>query len=185
MDGRERMKRLWIALLTVGLLACSDPFGDLVRPVPEEPGEVTLWDFRTGPFYEPPAFNMLAQQRVRVDQTSSWDFLFFITEGGVAQFRAFTAVTGEPRDAALQVVEASFEDLREAPERGYDPAEPVSIVDGDVVAMVSRNDAGAGIRCRRFGKLEVLEIDSEVGTITFRYLINPNCELRTLVPGAR
>ena len=60
---------------------------------------------------------------------------------------------------------------------------PVSV--GDVFAARSRRDPAFGsVRCRHFAKIEVLGIDPDEGTVSLLHLVNPNCEKRTLVPGA-
>lgn len=186
--GRSRpARRGWIGLWLAGLLAwtaCGDAFERLLGPVPERPTEVRLVDFRTGPLQEPSAFDVVGSRAVRVDQTSGWDFLFLLTEDGVAQLRPFEAVTGQLSEAGLRQVDSSFEALSAAPQGGYVRTEPVPIAEGDVLAVVSRRDPSfSGIRCRRFGKLEILEVDQVAGRLSFRHLINPNCETRGLVPG--
>lgn len=143
-----------------------------------------LADHRTGPLQTASAFDVLGGRVARVDQTDAWDFLFFITEEGEPQLRPFGAVTGRASDAGLQKVASSFEGLRVAPEEGYERAASVPIAEGDVLAAVSRRDPTLQvIRCRRFAKLEILEVDLAGGRLRFRHLINPNCELRGLVPG--
>jgi len=47
---------------------------------------------------------------------------------------------------------------------------------------VSQRRCGS-FNLRRFGKLEILAIDRERGEVTFKWLANPNCEIRSLVPG--
>ena len=91
----------------------------------------------------------------------------------------------EDEDAGLQRMSVPFEALREAPESGYTHVDSLPAAVGDVFAVQSRRDPAFGtIRCRRFAKVEVLEIDAAAGTFSFRHLVNPNCEQRTLVPGA-
>ena len=91
----------------------------------------------------------------------------------------------EDSDSGLQLVGQTFDGLESAPEGGYEQVEPVPIQVGDVLAMRSRRDPAFGnVRCRRFAKMEVLELDGTEGTMSFRFLVNPNCEKRTLVPGA-
>lgn len=185
MVRRRGIFLLWLsmaalaALSTVAPAGCGDPFEAFLAPVPEETTEVSLVDFRAGPLTEPSAFDLLNSIRARVDQTPAWDFVFFITEGGAAQLRPFAAVADQASEAGLQRVEEAFDAVREAPAEGYETDEPVPIAEGDVLAARSRVAGG----CRRFGKLEVLEIDLEAGTLTFRHLRNPNCGFRGLVPG--
>lgn len=181
--GRRSRGVLWLAAVALGL-GCGDAFERLLGPVPEEPTEVTLVDFRTGPLTEPSAFDLIGARAVRVDQTSQWDFLYFLLAAGVAELRPFEAVTGSFSEAGLQKVSTSFEATTLAPEEGYLTDEPVAVEEGDVLVVRSRRDpAFAGLRCRRFGKLEILRVEPATATLTFRHLINPNCERRGLVPG--
>jgi hypothetical protein len=39
------------------------------------------------------------------------------------------------------------------------------------------------VRCLRYGKFEVLEIDVTAGTAQLLHLVNPNCEQTGLIPG--
>ena len=59
---------------------------------------------------------------------------------------------------------------------------PGAVQVGDVLAAVSQRRCGSFNR-RRFGKLEILAIDRERGEVSFKFLANPNCEIRSLVPG--
>lgn len=173
----------WVGPLVLILVGCGDPFGFL-GPVPDEPTEVELSDHRTAPLQEPSAFDLIATRRARVDLSVNWDFLFLITEEGEAQLQPFTFVTGRFSEAGLQQMSQSFEAVRVAPKTGYNTSSPTTIVEGDVLAAISRRDpALGGLRCRRFGKLEILEIDREAGVLRFQHLVNPNCEGIGLAPG--
>lgn len=177
----ERLR--WIGPLMLILVGCGDPFRFL-GPVPDDPTEVELSDQRTAPLQEPSAFDMVLTRRTRVDLSVNWDFLFLITEEGEAQLQPFTFATGRFSEAGLQKMSQSFEALLLAPKTGYEESSPTTIVEGDVLVAVSRRDpALRGLRCRRFGKFEILEIDREAGVLRFRHLINPNCERLGLTPG--
>ncbi len=169
-------------VLTLTFGACDDPFAALLQPVDETPGEVTLVDFRTGALQDPSAFDLLFQVVVRVDQSGQWDFAYVVTDGQ-QQLLPFGALADSLTDAGLQQVSDSFEGLEDAPEEGYTIGEPVTIAEGDVLAVRSRSDSNSFIFCRRYGKIEILDIDADLGHLTFRFLINPNCEDRVLVPG--
>ncbi len=181
--GRRFRRGLWLVGL-IAALGCGDAFDRLLSPVPLQPTRVELVDFRTGPLLEPSAFDGVNGRAVRVDQSVGWDFLFYLAEDGAAELRPFEAVTGELSEAGLQKVTTPFEGMTVAPEDGYVRIEPVPVSEGDVLAFTSRRDpAFQGLRCRHFGKLEIVEIDRDAGRITFRHLLNPNCEVRGLVPG--
>jgi len=172
-------------LVTVGAIAWTlsgcgrSPIG---LPVPDEPSEATLADFFVGPLTAPSAFSLILLRAVRTDQTQEWDFAFALEDQGVAELFPRGAVLEPPSPAGLQIVAESFEELTEAPESGYVTDAPVAVQVGDVLAAVSQLRCGSFNR-RRFGKLEILAIDRERGEVTFKFLANPNCEIRSLVPG--
>ena len=177
-----RSIRFCALILAFALVACDDPFAALLNPVAETPGEVMLVDFRTGALQDPSAFDLLFQIAVRVDQTSQWDFAYVVTDAQ-HQLLPFGALADSLTDAGFVRVQESFEGLEEAPEEGYTIADPVTIAEGDVLAVRSRNDSNSFIFCRRYAKIEILDIDAELNHVTFRFLVNPNCEDRVLVPG--
>lgn len=171
------------ACAAVWLAACGDPLEPVLQPLPDEPGEATLTDFRLGPLRSPAAFDLLTQEEVRTDQTFGWDFLFEIDSSGTPVLRPRGEVTGLSSDAGLQVSSTSFEQLTFAPSQGYVSDQPLSVAIGDVLAVVSRRDLSFGtVRCRRFAKIEILDIDLSALTLTFRHMVNPNCERLELTP---
>ncbi len=179
-----RATRPCLAVLAVAVLAaaCDDPYGAFVLDVPETPSDATLVDFVAGSLQDPAAFDIVTQTTVRVDQTNQWDFLYRVTDG-VSELVPFGLVADTTSDAGLLRAETSFEGVAEAPTTGYTGTEPFPISVGDVFIGRSRRDASQLLICSRFGKFEVLDIDPAAGTILLRYLINPNCGDRVLVPG--
>lgn len=173
-------------VLIAGLTACGSGVEPVLIPVPDEPNESTLVDLNTGAIADPSAFDVITGTAVRTDQFSGWDFVFEIAEDdGSRLLWPRSAIIEEDEDSGLLLSSRSFDDLVEAPENGYVQFDSVPLAVGDVFAARSRRDPAFGtLRCRRFAKMEVLGIDAEAGTVTLRSLTNPNCEKRTLVPGA-
>jgi len=168
-----------------GLSACGNSTEPTLIPVPDEPREALLVDVSSGALSDPSAFDLISAEPVRTDQFSGWDFVFQIADDDSSLLWPRAAIVEEDEDAGLQRMSVSFEALREAPESGYTHVDSLPAAVGDVFAVQSRRDPAFGtIRCRRFAKVEVLEIDAAAGTFSFRHLVNPNCEQRTLVPGA-
>lgn len=173
------------AVSAIGLGACGGSEDLLLIPVPDESLESTLADFSGGGLSDPSAFDVISGDAVRTDLFPGWDFLFEVRPDGNPVLWPRSAIAEEDSDAGLQLVGQTFDGLTSAPEDGYVLLEPVAIDSGDVLAVRSRRDPAFGsVRCRRFGKLEVMALEEAEGTMTFRFLVNPNCEKRTLVPGA-
>jgi hypothetical protein len=179
----------WVGLATAlaALTALSSACGSsgLLAPVPDSATEITLYDFRTSDLTSPSAFDILAGSAIRTDITSGWDFLYYVTANGTMQLRPRDMVLSDQPASGqgIQKVSDSFEQLTEAPADGYVTDKAVAISVGDVLAVVSRTNPGYSVRCRYFMKMEILSADAAAGTMTFRYLSNPNCEQRILAPG--
>ncbi len=165
------------------LAACDDPFGGS-QPLPDEPTTVSLSDFQTGPLGEATAFQLSNGRTVQPSQVNDWDFVHWVTGDGGTQFRPRDMITSGDSNAGLVAVEVAFGSLEEAPESGYRTNEPVPADSGAVYAVRSRQAPDLGLQCRRFAKVEVLSVDAEAKTVTFRHLVNPNCESRNLVAGS-
>lgn len=169
----------------LGLAACGNGTEPILIPIPDETREATVVDVSTGSIADPSAFDVIIGEAVRTDQFSGWDFVFQITEDGGAVWWPRSSIIEEDEDSGLQLIFLDFDALREAPEGGYVQLESVPVAVGDVFAARSRRDpAFRNVRCRHFAKLEILEINVDEGTVSFRHLVNPNCEKRKLVPGA-
>lgn len=171
--------------VVAGLTACGGSTEPILIPIPDEPDESVLVDVRTGAISDPSAFDIITGDAVRTDQFSGWDFVFQVADDGSNLLWPRSAVIEENEDSGLYRVSMTFEQLTEAPEGGYERLESVPVSVGDVFAARSRRDPAFGnIRCRHFAKIEILDIDPDAGTVSLLHLVNPNCEKRTLVPGA-
>lgn len=184
MPAIRHMRAAALALIA-GLTACGGSTDPILIPVPDEPSEAILVDVSTGEILDPSAFDIISGDAVRTDQFSGWDFVFQVADDGSKLLWPRSAVIGEHEDSGLFRASVTFEQLREAPEVGYVQLDSVPVAVGDVFAARSRrNPAFGSVRCRQFAKIEVLEIDADEGTVSLLHLVNPNCEKRTLVPGA-
>ncbi|WP_419859794.1 hypothetical protein [Candidatus Palauibacter sp.] len=166
--------RLGALILALAATACDDPFDAFLGDVPLTPTEVTLYDYVTGRLEDPPAFDIVLAVPARVDQTLNWDFLFQIRDGA-PELVPFSAVADSVTDSGLQLTGERFDAVLEAPEDGYTLNAPLVVQPGDVLIARSRVDPNNFLACSRYAKLQVLSIDPEEGTITFRHLVNPNC----------
>lgn len=176
---RATSRILLVALAGAVLAACEDPLAPTLAPVPDQASETTLHDFRTSELRQVSAFDVVSSRAVRTDQTSGWDFLLAL-EDGAFLFQPRSVVLDESSSAGLQRMSTAFDELAMAPEDGYVTDDPVPVEEGAVYAARSRQQGA----CLSFLKLEVLAVEAGAGSVTFRYLGNPNCGRRTLVAGA-
>ena len=183
--ARARIASLLSAVVAaIAVLACDDPYAAFLRNVPTTPSEVTLYDYATSRLEDPPAFDIVGGRSARIDQTLNWDFLFQISDG-TPELAPFSAATDTVTDAGLQASSESFGAILEAPETGYTIAEPVPVQAGDVLIARSRVDRTRVVVCNQYAKIEIIRVDMAAGTITFSYLINPNCGDTVLEAGQR
>jgi hypothetical protein len=171
------------ALAVSALVAAGCGNSGLLAPVADSASVATLADFRTSDLGSPSAFDILAGRAVRTDITSGWDFLYYVQPDGTMELRPRDMVLGGTSSQGIQEVTESFDQLTEAPSGGYTTDTPVQVSQGDVLAVVSRSDPNFAVQCRYFMKMEITSVDTAAGTLTFRYLTNPNCEQRILAPG--
>lgn len=171
------------ALVLSTLLASGCGSSGLLAPVADTASIVTLTDFRSSDLGSPSAFDVLSGSAVRTDITAGWDFLYYVKTDGTMQLRPRDMVLGGTSGQGIQKVSESFTQLTEAPSGGYTTNQPVNVSEGDVLAVVSRSDPNYAVQCRYFMKMKITSVDKAAGTLTFRYLTNPNCEQRLLQPG--
>ena len=126
--SKQRVKSLIIALAIGGAAsiaaACDDPFAAFLLDVPTIPIEATLFDRTSGRLQDPPAYDIIREVSVRVDQTNQWDFLFQIV-AGAPELVTFAAATDSVTDSGLIRAETSFEGVLVAPSDGYTISTPL------------------------------------------------------------
>ncbi|MFW6192343.1 MAG: hypothetical protein ACOC83_02565 [Gemmatimonadota bacterium] len=174
---------LW-GLLVFAVAGCDDAFGPSFGPVPETPVEATVADFSSSDLRDAAGFDLVGQRPVRTDISPGWDFLYRVEPDGSPVMVPRGAIIESETQAGVQVVAESFTGLEEAPAGGYTVDAPVEVAEGDVIAVRTRQDPSLNLRCRRYVKMEIQDVDMDVGVLRFRYLRNPNCERRILIPGA-
>ena len=173
--------RLCLLLALCGAAAtCGDPFEPILTPVPE-PREADLVDFEEGDLVDPAAYDMYTGNAVRTDLSNGWDFVFVVDGEAGPTFVPRSAFLGGESTAGLQQDDRAFDTIEEAPEADYVTDAPVPVAAGDVLTLISRRSESVSVRCRLFGKLEVLTIEGTPATATVRVVVNPNCERRHLV----
>lgn len=92
---------------------------------------------------------------------------------------------GITSDAALATLEGfTFETAEEAPAdtAAYVSDAPIPIRLDPIYVIRTRRHQGGFSVCNYYGKIEVLETDSIVGTVRFQFDVNDICNSRDLVP---
>lgn len=92
---------------------------------------------------------------------------------------------GITSDAALATLEGhTFDSAEEAPAdtTAYVGDAPIPIRFDLIYVIRTRRHQGTFSVCNYYGKIEVLETDTIVGTVRFQFDVNPGCNSRDLVP---
>ncbi len=199
---RAHVRPVSAATVLAALVAfgCGNP-DRFLAPVPTEPREATLFDLFGALVERPAAFDLVTGSRTaRTDLTNQWDWVFAVVPASAPPgtclegrspgegvflprgcFEGLAATSGILRsDLAFDEIVNAVGDVS-----AYEAAAAVPVDSGATYLVRSRPDPGIaaiGAGCRRFMKLEILSLDTVLGSVTFRYLWNPNCNLRRLVP---
>lgn len=172
---------MWIA----AAVGCGD---DITLPDPIFPNVVDTVTFAalTGtPVWQLSAIDLVTGQLVRLDLGAQVDFAFELDASAGAVLRSSTML-GRSTQAGIVLQSVPFDDILTAPEEGYVIDSLVPIEVGDVFVARSRfTQVGCLVAAQlpRYGKFEVLAIDTQARTAEFKRLLNRNCGYRDLQPG--
>lgn len=166
------------------LAACDDTTG--IDWSYFEPDTVLLYSLSdAGYFGMPSAYDFVYGGSVVVEfgGASGWDIAVVDDDAGGFSFLMPGAIQGYPPTSSILAVEDTpFDSLERAPTEGYDSTS-IAVDPAAVYIVRTRSTVDAyGNTCRYYAKLEPVAMDSLDATLTFRYLANPNCNSRGLVP---
>lgn len=179
----------WLILAGVVLFtaACDDPFA----PIDWDPEPIAVDLFsvsRPELLGLPSAYDFVNRRRVRLEEVGEagqWD-ITLAEENGAFVFKPSGAFESVPPGPGLHAAEPglAFEDVTRAPD-GLDPyvrTEGVPLQTNRIYVVRTRRTTGFLGACVYYGKFEVMEMDQEEGRVQFRFVANPNCNNRSLVP---
>lgn len=176
-----------LLLATAILGACGDPLSLNPATVENRIDSVTVWAVTGTSVSLPSAYDITLRQRERLDQVTTFDFLYDVTPAGKHVFLPLAAVapngrtTGNP---GFQLTETPFDSITVAQQLGYVTADTVPVTVHQVYyarSVVNTSVCTLGIPF--YAKLEVLAVDDSARSVTFRILTNVNCGYRGLEAG--
>lgn len=170
----------------VALIGCGDPLS--LRPAVFQNREdtVRIWAATQTPIHLPSAYVVAQRSRVRLDQVSSFDFLYDISPSGRRVFLPMAALvptegtTGTP---GLQATATPFDNITLAEQLGYVVKDSVDAQLGQVYYVRGTLDGTCPLGIPYYAKMEVLSFDSAERSVTFRILTDVNCGYRGLQAG--
>lgn len=175
-----------LALLLPALPACDDdPFAIDWQ---SNPDTVLLYSLARPELNLLSAIDFVGRFPVKIESPSvagEWD-LAVDTQGDELVFLPPGAVGIQDSKARIaELPGVSFEDLKKAPEDStlYVGDRGLPIHMGSTYAFRTRQERGFyGQLCVFYGKLEPLDVDVELGRVTFVFDVSPECNKRKLVP---
>jgi hypothetical protein len=178
------MRSLFLALLLVGAIACSDTTGLPDATLPNAERTDTLYSLVGTPVATPSAYALEGGRRIRTDQTDAFDFAYNIEADGSHVFLPRGALgidTTTGANPGFLARSETFQDITVAPSNGYvtDAAVPIGL--GDRYVIRSRVTCGIGVP--KYAKIEIISFDDVAKIVTFRILIDDNCGFKSLEPG--
>jgi hypothetical protein len=185
-----RPARLLPALLflaaTTALGAC-DPLSLNPATIDNRVDSVRIWAVNGTPVSLPSGYDVTLRSRVRLDQVTTFDFVYAIAPDGGHVFLPIAAIaptgrtTGNP---GLLATTTPFDSITVAQQVGYVTNDTLRATVGQVFYLRSAvNTSVCSLGIPFYGKLEVLAFDDEERSVTFRVLDNINCGYRGLEVG--
>ncbi len=168
--------------------ACSDPnaLGDAGQANVVDTS-VTLWSLRSGPLNQPSAYAMDIRRGVVIwSGGTGFDFAYSTDTLGrslalplqVLGLAASTSV-----NPGLKLSATPFDQLTLADRNGYITNDTIVLAEGQTYFLRSSASACPALGVPIYGKMEILDIDTAAGTLTFRALSDRNCGFRGLAEG--
>jgi hypothetical protein len=171
-------------LAVVLLAACSEDSGIPDPTIPNAIDTVTLWSLTDGPLTQPTAYSVNQRDGVRTwEAGSGFEFAYDIGDDGRSRFLPLEVLGLAPGSSlrpGLKRSDVGFDQMRRAPLNGYITQDSILIAEGDLFFVRTTVSTCALFGVPLYGKLEVLDIDSAAGTVTFQALTNQNCTYRSL-----
>jgi hypothetical protein len=184
-----RYAALFVSGLALLLAGCDDGFG----PGEWTAGADTLVIFsaqRAENLGLPGALDVSGIRPVRIESPGetgaggslNWDFAL-VEAGGQFAFAPVGLFGADDRAAAVPVPATSFEELRRAPDPGDFPEPALTPLQIGMVYAVRTRRVNCGLSMGvRYGKLQVLSMDAELGSVRVMVQRNPFCNDRAVEP---
>jgi hypothetical protein len=170
----------------VGIAGCGTDLSIGPAAFENRTDTLQIWAATGTPVARPSAFLIATRSVARLDQLSSFDFIFDITPQGEHVLIPLAAVTntgtaiGNP---GLLPTEMAFGSITEAEQTGYFTNDTLSIRVGDTFFARSKISSACFLGIPYYAKLQIIAMNDEDRSIWFQVLANINCGFRSLEPG--
>lgn len=181
---KRRFSLLYL-LMVLPLAACDDGFGP--QKWSATPDTVVLYSLsRPEHFNQASAYDFggsgIPRRVESIYTPGQWDLVLLEQDGGFA-FAPASAFEGQSSRAGIATVTGTtLEALDRAPRDAQFVTTPVALNTGPVYVVRSRLIQNQFSSCTFYAKFEVLQLNQTEGWVRFRYVLNPYCNDRRLIP---
>lgn len=179
-----RLLRAFTLVAFAAVAACSDPDEIPDASINNVVDTVTLWTLSGGPLTQPTAYSVNSRAAVRTWEVGpNFEFAYDVDAAGDSHFLPLSLLGLANPNAlrpGLQPSSLSFDGMTKAKLNGYITQDSLPVTEGDRFFVRTSVNTCAIYGVPLYGKLEILDIDSVAGTVTFRVLTNQNCAYRGL-----
>ena len=168
------------------LSGCGNSLSLLPARIDNREDTVTVWAASNTPLNLPSGYNILARQRVRLDQVSTFDFIYDVAPGGRTVLLPLGAVVSTGTAGGLPGflnTLTPFDQITIAEQLGYITKDTVAAALGKVYYVRATVDGSCSLGVPYYAKLEILAIDAPTRSMRFRIVTNVNCGYRGLELG--
>ena len=173
-------------MAAAALSGCGDPLSLLPAQIENREDTVTVWAATNTAINLPSGYNILGRQRVRLDQVSTFDFIYDVDPAGRTILLPLGAVVNTGTSGGIpgfQETPTPFDQITIAQQLGYVTKDTVPTGVGKVYYVRAIQDGSCSLGVPYYAKMEVLSIDAPTRSMTFRIVTDINCGYRGLELG--
>lgn len=172
--------------VAAALAGCGDPLSLLPAAIQNREDTVKIWAATQTPIHLPSGYIIAGRSRIRLDQVSTFDFVYDISPQGrrvLLPLAALVQVQGTAGTPGLQTTSTPYPSITLAEQLGYVVKDSVDAVLRQVYYVRSTLDGSCPLGIPYYAKMEILGFDPDERSMTFRILTDINCGYRGLQPG--
>lgn len=165
---------------------CGDPLSLLPAAIVNREDTVRVWATSGTALSLPSGYSILARTRVRLDQVSTFDFIYDIDPAGRSILLPLGAVVNTGTSTGIPGFQESttpFDQITIAQQLNYITKDTVVTAAGKVYYVRAALDGSCSLGVPYYAKMEVLSIDAVDRSMLFRILDDINCGYRGLALG--
>jgi hypothetical protein len=173
-------------LAAAALTGCGDALSLLPARFENRADTVTIWAATETAINLPSGYVIPARQRVRLDQVSTFDFIYDVDHQGRNILLPLGSVVNTGTAGGLpglQETPTPFDQITIAQQLGYITKDTVPVDVGKVYYVRATLDGSCSLGVPYYAKMEILAIDAPTRSMRFRIVANVNCGYRGLELG--